>query len=129
MKRKAKPSSIRDDPKEEIIVGAQKGAFDSNPLIATPHYVKCKDCGFEEKITYLHYLKTGRFKLGESQTIEVPYAAPNTLGLSFTAEKMTPIEITTRCSKCGNKISCTPVSVEYLLFTATKEHKMKGMYV
>lgn len=129
MKRKANPSILRHNPKKEIMNWAKKGVFDSNPLLATPHPAKCKACGFSEKITYLSYLKSGRFELGESQTIEVSYAAPTIVGLSYTVEKITPIIMTTRCDKCGSEIFCTPVSVEYLFFTATKQHKMENMYV
>ncbi len=129
MKRKGKSSIFRPNQKEEIVDWANKGVFDGNPLLATPHAVKCKACGFSEKITYLSYLKLGRFKLGDSQTIEVYYAAPTIFGLGHTVEKITPIIITIRCSMCGSEISCTPVSVEYLFFTATKQHKMKNMYI
>jgi hypothetical protein len=129
MKRKANPRNLRHNPKKEIINWAKKGVFDSNPLLATPHSAKCKACGFSEKITYLSYLKSGRFELGESRTIEVSYAAPTLLGLSHTLEKITPIIITKRCERCGSEVSCTPVSVEYLFFTATKQNKMENMYV
>ena len=127
---KRKPSPIfRRDPKEEIINRARKGLFDRNPLLATPHQVVCKACEFTQKITYLDYLKTGRFELGETRMIEVSYAAPTIFGLSHTMEKITPITMTVRCERCETEIPCSPVSLEYLLFTTTKQQKLKNMYV
>jgi hypothetical protein len=61
--------------------------------------------------------------------IEVSYAAPTILGLSHAMERITPIIMTVRCKKCGTEISSSPLSLEYLLFTATKQEKMKKMYV
>ena len=129
MKRKPSPSVFRSNPKEEIIERARKGVFDSNPLLATPHELVCKACGCKRKITYLDYLKSGRFDLGKTQMVEVSYAAPTIFGLSLTMEKITPIIMTIRCERCGTEISCSPVSLEYLLFTAMKQQKMKSMYV
>ena len=129
MKKKAKPSILRHNPKKEIMIWAKKGVFDSNPLLSTPHPLKCKACGFSENITYLNYLKAGRFELGESKTIEVSYAAPTILGLGHTVEKITPIIVTARCNRCASEISFAPVSLEYLFFTATKQQKMKNMYI
>ena len=127
---KRKPSPIfRRDPKEEIINRARKGVFDHNPLLATSHPVVCKACGFTQKITYLDYLKSGRFELGEPRMIEVSYAAPTIFGLSHAVERITPIIMTIRCERCGTDISCSPVSLEYLLFTATKQQKLRSMYV
>ena len=31
--------------------------------------------------------------------------------------------------RCGTEISCSPVSLKYLLFTATEKQKLKNMYV
>jgi hypothetical protein len=127
---KRKPSPIfRRDPKEEIINRARKGVFDHNPLLVTSHPVVCKACGFTQKITYLDYLKSGRFELGEPRMIEVSYAAPTIFGLSHAVERITPIIMTIRCERCGTDISCSPVSLEYLLFTATKQQKLRSMYV
>ncbi len=61
--------------------------------------------------------------------VEVSYAAPTIFGLSHTMERITPIIMTIRCERCGTEISCSPVSLEYLLFTAMKQQKMKSMYV
>ena len=108
---------------------ARKGVFDRNPLLATSHKVVCKACEFTQKITYLDYLKSGRFELGKTQMIEVSYAAPTIFGLSHAMEKITPITMTIRCERCGTEVSCSPVSLEYLLFTATKQQKLKNMYV
>jgi len=129
MKRKSGPRILRRNPKDDIINRAKKGAFDRNPLLATPHELVCKACGCKRKITYLDHLKSGRFKLGETQMVEVSYAAPTIPGLSHAMERITPITITIKCERCGTEISCSPVSLEYLLFTATKQEKMKNMYV
>ncbi|MDH5663290.1 MAG: hypothetical protein OEY90_02380 [Candidatus Bathyarchaeota archaeon] len=129
MKKKPSSNIFRRDPKEEIMNRARKGAFDRNPLLTTPHQVVCKACGFAQKITYLDYLKSGKFELGETRMIEVSYAAPTIFGLSHAMEKITPMIMTIRCERCGTEISCSPVSLEYLLFTATKQQKLKNMYV
>ena len=129
MKRKPSPTIFRRNTKEEIMNRARKGVFDRNPLLATSHQVACKACGFTQKITYLDYLKTGRFELGETRMIEVSYAAPTIFGLSHAVERITPIIMTIKCERCGTEISCSPVSLEYLLFTTTKQQKLKNMYV
>jgi len=129
MKRKPSSNVFRRDPKEEIINRARKGVFDQNPLLATSHQIVCKVCGFAQKINYLDYLKSGKFELGETQMIEVSYAAPTIFGLSHAVERMTPIRMSIRCERCGTEISCSPVSLEYLLFTTTKQQKLKNMYV
>ena len=129
MKRKLSPGIFQRNPKEEIINRARTGLFDRNPLLATSHQVVCKACEFTQKITYLDYLKSGKFELGKTQMIEVSYAAPTIFGLSHAVEKITPIIMTVRCERCGTEISCSPVSLEYLLFTATKQQKLKNMYV
>ncbi|MCW4031700.1 MAG: hypothetical protein NWE80_04980 [Candidatus Bathyarchaeota archaeon] len=129
MKKGSGPSIFRRNPKEEIIYRARNGVFDRNPLLAASHQVVCKACGLSQKITYLNYLKTGRFELGKTQMIEVSYAAPTMSGLRYAVERITPIIVTIRCERCGTEISCSPVNLEYLLFTATKEQKLKNMYV
>jgi len=129
MKRKPSSNIFRRNPKEEIINRAKKGAFDHNPLLAASHQVACKTCGFAQKITYLDHLKSGKFELGETQIIEVSYTAPTIFGLSHAVERITPIVISIRCERCGTEVSCSPVSLEYLLFTATKQQKLKNMYV
>jgi len=129
MKRKPSPRIFRRNPKEEIVNRARKGVFDRNPLLATSHQVVCKACGFMQKITYLDYLKSGRFELGKTQMIEVSYAAPTIFGLSHAVERITPIIMTIKCERCGTEMSFSPVSLEYLLFTTTKRQKLKNMYV
>ena len=129
MKRKSGPSFLRRNPKEEIVNRARKGVFDPNPLLAASHQVVCKACGFMQKITYLDYLKSGRFELGKTQMIEVSYAAPTIFGLSHAVERITPIIMTIKCERCGTEMSFSPVSLEYLLFTTTKRQKLKNMYV
>jgi len=129
MKRKSGPGILRRNPKDEIMNRAGKGVFDRNPLLATPHELVCKACGCKRKITYLDYLKSGRFELEETRVVEISYAAPTISGLSHTMERITPITMTIKCERCGTEIPCSPVSLEYLLFTAAKQEKMKSMYV
>ena len=129
MKRKHGTSNLRRNPKDEIINRAKKGVFDHNPLLATPHELVCRACGCKRKITYLDHLKSGKFEFGETQTIEVSHAAPTILGISHTMERITPLIITVKCERCGTEISYSPISLEYLLFTAKKQEKMKNMYV
>jgi len=129
MERKSNPKSIRHDPKEEIVNKAKKGVFDGNPLLATSHALVCKTCGHKQKITYLSYLKSGRFELGETRRLEVVHAAPTISGLSHSMERVTSIIIRIKCKRCGAEISCSPVSIEYLLFTVAKEQKLNQMYV
>lgn len=129
MKEGSGPSIFQRNPKKEIIYRARNGVFDCNPLLAASHQVVCKACGFAQKITYLDYLKSGRFELGKTRMIEVSYAAPTMSGLRHTVERITPIIVTINCERCGTEISCSPVNLEYLLFTASKEQKLKNMYV
>lgn len=131
-----KSRSHRRDPhipkrklKVEIMRKSREGVFDHNPLVTTAHAVECKTCGSLQKITYLEYLKTGRFELGETKTIEVAYAAPTLLGLNYIPESVTPLLIQIECRKCGAKILCCPASLEYLLFTARKQVKSNQFYV
>jgi len=129
MKRKSSPSILRHNPKDEIINKAKKGAFDHNPLLATPHELVCRACGCKLKITYLDHLKSGRFEFGETRMVEVSYAAPTMSGLGHAVERITPLIMKVKCERCGTEISCSPISLEYLLFTATKQEKMRNMYV
>ncbi len=115
--------------KREIVDKARKGVFNGNPLLATPHRLVCKACGCARKITYLSYLKSGRFRLGKTRVMEVVYAVPTITGLGRTMERATPIIIRVKCRKCRTEMSCSPVSLEYLLFTAAKEQKLEQMYV
>ena len=127
--KKSGPKIARSDLKKEIASITKEGIFNSNPLLATMHNIRCKACGFTQKITYLDCLECGQFEFGETQTIEVSYAAPTLSGLGRTTEKITPLIITIVCEKCGSEVSCSPVSLEYLLFTITRQHKLKSMYV
>ena len=106
--------------KVEIVQKVREGVFDRNPLLAIPHTVECKACGCRQKITYLNYLRSGKFELEKTETVEVAYAAPTLEGLNYAAESVTPILIQIKCKKCGTKISCCPASLEYLMFTARK---------
>ena len=129
MERRLNPKAFGHDSKEEIIDKAKKGAFNNNPLLATPHALICKTCGYKQKITYLHYLKTGQFELGKTRIVEVVHAAPTISGLRHTMERVTPIIIRIKCKRCGTEISCSPISIEYLLFTTAKKQKLNQMYV
>lgn len=129
MKKKPGPSVFRRDPKEKIMNMARKGIFDRNPLLATPHTLMCEACGCKQKIIYLDHLKSGTFDLGKPELVEVTYAAPTITGLSHGRERITQIIIKIRCQRCETEISCSPASLEYLLFTAGKEQKMEHMYV
>jgi len=115
--------------KEAIIDMARKGVFNRNPMLATSHEVACKACGCTQKITYLDRLKSGRFELGKTRVVEVAVASPTISGLLSITERITPIIIRVRCERCEAEISCTPVSLEYLLFTARKPQKLEYMYV
>jgi len=115
--------------KWEIVDKARKGFFDGNPLLATPHRLVCKACGCTREVTYLSYVKSGRFKLGKTTVMEVAYSAPTLTGLGHSLERATPIIIRVKCRKCGSEMLCSPVSLEYLLFTAAKEQKLEQMYV
>jgi len=115
--------------KKEIVDKARKGVFNGNPLLAVPHRLVCKACGCTRKITYLSYLKSGRFKLGKPRVMEVVYAVPTLTGLGSAMERATPIIVRVKCRKCRSEMSCSPVSLEYLLFTAAKEQKLEQMYV
>lgn len=128
--KKQSGSRIRQHvSKEAIIDKARKGVYDRNPLLATSHQVVCKNCGCTQKITYLDQLKNGSFELGKTEAVEVAYAAPTITGLSRSREMITPVIIKIRCQKCDGEISCSPLSLEYLLFTAKKQQKLEHMYV
>lgn len=129
MKKKKGSRIPQRNPKESIINKARKGIYNQNPLLATSHQVACKNCGCTQKITYLDHLKSGHFELGKTEAVDVAYAAPTITGLSRTREMITPVIIRIRCQKCDAEIPCSPVSLEYLLFTAEKQRKMEDMYV
>ncbi|NIR86778.1 hypothetical protein GWO13_04080 [Candidatus Bathyarchaeota archaeon] len=129
MKKKSGSKISLRRSKKEIVDKARKGFFDGNPLLAAPHRLVCKACGCTREIVYLSYLKSGRFELGKTRMMEVVYAAPTLTGLGGTMERATPIIIRVKCKKCGSEMSFSPVSLEYLLFTVAKEHKLEQMYV
>ncbi len=123
-------SKVRKRASKRVIMNsARKGIYDGNPLLATPHQVTCKDCGSAQKVTYLDHLKKGRFELGKTEAVEVSYAAPTITGLGHASERITPVIVRVRCQKCGAETSCSPISLEYLFFTAEKQREMEHMYV
>lgn len=123
------PNISQRSLKAKIVHKVREGVFDRNPLLATPHTVECENCGCPQKITYIKYLKTGKFELGKTKTIEVAYDDLTFLGISYTTESVTPILIKIRCEKCGTEISCCPTSLEYLMFTARKRVDSEQIYV
>jgi len=115
--------------KAKIVDKVREGVFDRNPLLATPHTVECKNCGCARRITYLKYLKTGKFVLGKTRMIEVAYDDLTFLGISYTTESVTPILIRIKCEKCATEITCCPTTLEYLMFTARKRVDSEQIYV
>jgi len=107
--------------KKEIREEAERGVFDRNPLLVAPHEVVCNDCRHRNRVVFLEYLRSGRFEVGETEMIEVTYAAPTLTGLGHTLERTTPLVIRIECERCGTITSCSPVSLEYLLFTTTRK--------
>ena len=119
---------VRLPSREEIIRKAEEGIFDHNTLLALPHKVICRDCGYDNNVTFLEYLKSGKFEIGETKTVEVTYAAPTSTGLDRTTEESTPLVFRIECRKCGTVTPHSPVSLEYLLFAATRKGK-SDMYI
>lgn len=115
--------------KKAIMDMARRGVFNGNPMLATSHELVCKTCGCTQNLRYLDRLRSGRFELGETRVVEVAVAAPTISGLLSTRERITPIMIRVRCKRCESEILCTPVSLEYLLFTARRPQKLEYMYV
>lgn len=132
MKRRSSRKGVRVSKrnlKAKVMQKVREGVFDRNPLLGTPHMVECKGCGCLQKVTYLKFLRSGRFEFGKTETVEVAYAAPTLLGLSYSSESVTPLLIRIECRRCGAKISCCPTSVEYLMFTARRRVKSDQIYV
>lgn len=113
--------------KTEIMKKARGGIFDSNPLLAALHNIACKSCGHVYEMVYLRHLKSGKFEIGETQMVEMVYAY---LAIpEHVTEKVTPIVFRFKCEKCGTETACSPISLEYLMYTATKPPKLELMYV
>ena len=132
MKRRSERRGLRvsqRDLKAEVVEKVREGVFDRNPLLAVPHVVECEGCGCLLKVVYLGFLRSGRFELGKTETVEVAYAAPTSLGLDYSSESVTPLLIRVRCGRCGGEVLCCPASVEYLLFTAGRRVKSDQVYV
>jgi len=113
--------------KAKILRKAREGAFDSNPLLATSHKAACKTCGCTYEMVYLQHLKSGKFEIGDTQTVEMVYtyfAIPE-----HTTEKVTPIIFKFKCRKCGTETIHSPISLEYLMYTAARPPKPEVMYV
>lgn len=129
MEKRSSLPTFRLHSKDEITKKAREGVFNCNPLLASSHELVCEACGSVQKITYLDHLKSGSFEMGKTRAVEVTVAAPTISGLSRTTERITPIIIRVKCKRCKNKIFCSPISLEYLLFTARKQQKSEYMYV
>jgi len=115
--------------KAKIIRKAREGAFDRNPLLATSHQATCKTCGCAHEMVYLHHLKSGSFEIGGTQMVEVVYTHLAVPELEHITEKVTPIIFRFKCDKCRTETACSPISLEYLMYTATKPPKLEPMYV
>jgi len=115
--------------KAKIMKKAREGAFDRNPLLATSHQALCKNCGCAYDIVYLRNLKSGKFEIGDTQMVEVVYTSLAMPELEHVTEKMTPIIFRIKCGKCGTETACSPISLEYLMYTATKPPNLELMYV
>lgn len=128
MIRRKSRQPVRLPSREEIRRKAEEGIFDHNALLALPHKVICRDCGYDNNVTFLEYLKSGKFELGETETVEVTYAAPTSTGLGRTIERSTPLVFRIECERCGTATQHTPVSLEYLLFAVTRKGEC-GIYI
>ena len=86
--------------KETIIENAQKGTFDSSPLLNTVHYVACPNCKCRQSVVLLEYLRTGKFEIGKAEQMEVL----NTVGVMLFVERetFTPIIVSQMCKECGS---------------------------
>ena len=128
MERKTGQSPTHLPTKEEIRAEAERGVYNQNPLLATPHGVVCKTCGHRYSVIFLAYLKSGAFELEQTRMVEVVHAAPTITGLGQTMEQMTPITFKITCESCGAETSYSPLSLEYLVFT-TRRSASAGFYI
>jgi len=115
--------------KAKIMKKAREGAFDRNPLLATLHQAICKTCGCAYEMVFLRHLKSGKFEIGDTQMVEVVYTYLAIPALEQATEKVTPIIIKFKCGKCGAETACSPISLEYLMYTMAKPPKLELMYV
>jgi len=131
MKKKFNPNKriSQQALKAKIIKKAREGAFDRNPLLATLHQAICKDCGRAYEMVYLRHLKSGKFEIGDTQMVEVVYTSLAIPELEHTTEKVTPIIIKFKCGKCGAETTYSPISLEYLMYTAARPPNLELMYV
>jgi hypothetical protein len=131
MKRKFSPNKRISQRmlKAKIMKKARGGAFDRNPLLATSHQAICRTCGCTYEMLYLHHLKSGKFEIGDTQMVELVYTSLTISELEHTTEKVTPLIIKFKCGKCGTETAYSPISLEYLMYTATKPPKLELMYV
>ena len=125
---KEKSNAAQLPSKDEIRRMAEAGVFDRNPLLAVPHEVRCKDCGYGNRAIFLEFLRSGKFEVGETKIVEVTYAAPTFTGLGRTLERSTPLMFRIECKRCGTVTTHTPMSLEYLLFTSRKR-ETPGIYI
>lgn len=105
---------------------ARKGAFDSSPLLSTVHYVICPNCKFRQSVVLLEYLRTGKFKIGKTEQIEVQNMEGTML---FTErETFTPIVVRHVCKECSSPNEVKLVSAEYLKEIIDRPEVPKTMY-
>ncbi len=117
MTAETRSRSPRLPTKAEVMAEAQRGAFNRNPLLTTPHEVTCTHCRDRRTVVFLDYVRSGAFDVGKTETVDVALAAPTLTGLEHTMEQMTPLIIRIRCERCGSETAYSPLTVEYLLFT------------
>jgi len=131
MKKKSSPNKRISQRalKAKIMKKAREGAFDRIPLLAALHQATCKACGCANETVYLCHLKSGKFEVGDTQMVEMIYTSLAMPELEHTIEKVTPIIIKLKCGRCGTETVCSPISLEYLMYTATKPPKPESMYV
>jgi len=131
MKKKSSPNKrvSRQLLKAKIMKKAREGAFDRIPLLAALHQAICKACGCVNEMVYLRHLKSGKFEVGDTQMVEIVYTSFAQPELEHTTEKVTPIIIKVKCGRCGTETVCSPISLEYLMYTAAKPPKPEFMYV
>ena len=113
--------------KEMIVDNANKGVFNRNPLLNTPHYFVCRNCKTDLRIVYLTYLKSGEFELGHTEEIEV--LNPQGILNFIEKERVTPIVFKPVCRKCGAQVKIQPLNVEYLLVVINRPKSSSNIYV
>jgi hypothetical protein len=113
--------------KEILVDKARRGVFNHNPLLSTTHFLTCQKCRHKQSIIYLDYLKSGQFKIGKTEQIEV-FTSHGPIAF-LDKETVTPIIINLLCEVCDCQIESRPVSFEYLQTITKKPTTRDTMYV